>query len=66
MKNYWKLKAIALETEVHISELSKAANDIIARKNAAFIDEGLNAEMNYKFDDETETMTEEGKIKKSK
>jgi hypothetical protein len=63
MKNYWKLKSIALETEVHIAELSKAANEIIARKNAAFTSEGLNVKMNYKFDDETETLTEDGEIK---
>ena len=59
MKDYWKLKAIALEVELRLGELQKAAAEVIERKREAFEAAGLDAQKKYKFDDEGETIDED-------
>ena len=59
MKDYWKLKAIALETELRLSQLQKSAAEVIERKRVAFEDAGLDAQTKYKFDDAGETIHED-------
>jgi len=54
MKNYWRVKAVALETELRLSELNKAAAEIVARKQVVFDAEGLDSTLAYRFDDAKE------------
>ena len=57
--DYWKLKAIALETELRLAQLQKSAAEIIERKREAFEAAGLDAQKKYKFNDEGETIDED-------
>lgn len=59
MKDYWKVKAIALETELRLAELHKAADEIIEYKNAMFHEAGLDPAKTYKFTDEGESIEED-------
>jgi hypothetical protein len=59
MNDYWKLKAIALETELRLAQLQKSAAEIIERKREAFEAAGLDAQKKHKFDDEGETIDED-------
>ena len=57
MKDYWKLKAMALEVELRIKELQAAAIETMERKKTLFTAAGLDGEHEYKFDDASESIT---------
>jgi hypothetical protein len=57
VKDYWKLKAMALEVELRIKELQAAATEVMERKKTLFTAAGLDGEQEYKFDDTKERIT---------
>lgn len=56
MSNYWKIKAVALETELRLAQLQKSAAEVVEKKRVAFEDAGLDPSTTYTFDDDAQTI----------
>lgn len=54
--DYWKLKAIALETQVVRAQAQTAVDTAVMKQAKAFADAGLRPEINYQFVDADESI----------